>query len=46
MQFLVNMIIRPPRAQYPSDVSENNSIRKYGGKSFVKKVFTINNEKA
>jgi hypothetical protein len=38
---LLDMIIRPPRNKYMSDASENNTIKEFGGKKFVKKVFTV-----
>jgi alpha-beta hydrolase superfamily lysophospholipase len=45
IQMLVQMIIRPPRNPYPSDAAQNGSVRSFGGgKNFVKKVFTVNNE--
>lgn len=43
MGMLVNLIIRPPRAQYPNDASQNNTVKTIGGKKFVKKVFNIQN---
>jgi hypothetical protein len=42
---LVQMVIRPPRNPYPSDLSQNGSVCQFGGKDFTKSVFTINNEK-
>lgn len=45
MQMLINMIIRPPRAQYPSDLSQNNTVHKFGERSYTKRVFIINNGK-
>lgn len=42
MQFLVNMIIRPPRAQYPID---KDKTKKIGDSTFAKKVFTLTNAK-
>jgi len=46
MPMLVNMIIRPPRNNYPSDVSQDNKVISLGGdgKKFVKRVFTLQNE--
>ena len=43
--FLLDLIIRPPRNQYPDDSKDNNQVFEAFGKKFVKKVFSICNDK-
>lgn len=38
------MIIRPQRNEYPSDIAHHNSIKEFGGKKYVKKIYHVNNE--
>jgi hypothetical protein len=39
--FLLNMVIRPPRNEYPDDSHQNNKTFTVNGVEFVKKVFQI-----
>lgn len=45
MAMLVNMIIRPPRAEYPSDAASHNSVKSIQGRKYVKKIFTVTNDR-
>ena len=45
LPMLKMMIIRPQRNEYPSDISQNNSVRDIGGKKFMKKIYHVNNDR-
>ena len=41
---LINLIIRPQRQVYPSDLAHSGKVREISGKHFAKKIFTLDNE--
>ena len=41
---LMNMVIRPPRNQYPDDTASNGSTFKIGAKTFKKSIFKLKNK--
>jgi pimeloyl-ACP methyl ester carboxylesterase len=46
MDMLVNMIIRPPRNEYPSDAAHHGTARSFAdpSKKFVKNILTLTND--